>query len=112
MSRKSVKFLLAFRVVPCLIVPAFADTVTKMITITTVTKVSGTELKQGETYSFIVDENKLTVEKNHQVVAVATGHWQECKDKWQSNGFVREEDGQILEVRFGGEKRCFKIDSK
>ena len=111
MSRKYVKYLLAFLVVAVLIVPVFADTVTKMITISTTTKISGTDLKQGETYAFKVDENKLTVEKDHKVVAEATGRWEECEDKWKFNSFVHDENGQVIEVRFGGEKRCFKIGS-
>jgi len=93
-----------------LVIPAFAKPVVKTITITSSQKIAGKELKSAE-YTLRVDDTKLTVELRHKVVAEATGRWEPRDRKNDADTLVAGPDGQILELRFSGEKRVFVIST-
>jgi hypothetical protein len=93
-----------------LVIPAFAKPVMKTITISDSRKIAGKELKNND-YTFKVDDTKLVVELKHKVVAEATGRWEPRDQKNDGDALVTDADGQILELRFAGEKRVFVIAS-
>jgi hypothetical protein len=112
MRTKSLKYLLAVFVLMVAIAPVFAKGVSKNVTITSDHKIAGKELKAGDTYTFNVDETKLTVEKNKKVVAEATGRWEQRTEKSEGDTFVTGANGQIQEIQFAGEKRAFVISGQ
>jgi len=91
-----------------LVSPAFGKTITKIITIDGKETLAGKELKNDD-YTFKVDDSKVVVELRHKVVAEATGHWEDRPAKYESDIVVTADNGQIQELRFGGEKRAFVI---
>ncbi len=112
MRNKSLKYLIAVLAMTVLTLPAFAKAVSKIITLSSTSKIAGKELKAGDTYTFNVDDTKLTVEKNKKVVAEATGRWEQRNEKYEGDGFVKDADGQIQEIRFAGERRAFIISGR
>ena len=93
-----------------LVLPAFAKPIVKTITLTSNQKLAGKELKSDE-YTFKVDDTKLVVELKHKVVAETTGRWEPRDRKNEADTFVTGADGQIMELRFAGEKRVFVIST-
>jgi len=91
-----------------LVMPAFAKPIVKTFTITSNQKIAGKELKSAE-YTFRVDDTKLTIELKNKVIAETTGRWEPRDKKNDADTFVAGADGQILELRFSGEKRVFVI---
>jgi len=109
--RKSIwKPFIGILALAALVTPAFAKTITKIITIAGKETLSGKELKNDD-YTFKVDDSKVVVELHHKVVAEATGHWEARPAKYESDTVVTADNGQIQELRFGGEKRAFVIGS-
>ncbi len=111
MFTKSLKSLFALLVVMVLLVPAFAKGINKTVTLSDDTKIAGKTLKPGD-YTFKVDNNKLTVEVNHKVVAEASGRWEPRESKWEVNSLVTGADGQVQEVRLSGEKGVFVVSGQ
>jgi hypothetical protein len=93
-----------------IVAPAFAKPVTKVITIADHQKIAGKQLS-NEAYTFKVDDTKLTVTLKNKVVAEATGRWEPRDTKYDGDAVVSGADGQIIELRFSGEKRAFVIGS-
>jgi hypothetical protein len=104
---KSVVSVMALAV---LVSPVFAKPVVKVFTISNNQKIAGKELKSDE-YTFRVDDTRVVVELRHRVVAEATGRWEPRDKKNDNDIFVSGADGQIIELRFAGEKRVFVISS-
>ena len=102
MFAKSLKYFAAFLVAAALLVPAFAKNINKIITVSSETKIAGKTLKPGD-YTFKVSDNKLTIEVNHKVVAEIAGRWEPRDSKWSADSLVTGPDGQVQEVRLGGE---------
>jgi hypothetical protein len=102
--------LLSVLALAVLAMPAFGKPVMKTITISDSRKIAGKELKNND-YTFKVDDTKLVVELKHKVVAEATGRWEPRDQKNDGDALVSGADGQILELRFSGEKRVFVIAS-
>ena|SRR5579864_3423492 len=105
---KSVAAVLALAVI---VTPAFAKPVSRMIAINENQKIAGKELKTDD-YKFIVDDTKMTVELRKEVIAEVAGHWEPRDKKNSDTAVVSGPDGQIIELRFGGEKRVFVIGSR
>jgi hypothetical protein len=104
------KSVVAVLALAMMVTPAFAKPVSKTITIGANQKIAGKELKSDD-YTFIVDDTKMTVELRHKVIAEVTGRWEPRDKKYSTDAVVSGADGQILELRFGGEKRAFVISS-
>lgn len=108
MHKNSRKFLFAILALAVMVMPAFAKTETRIITISGTTKIAGKELKNDD-FAFKVDDTKVVVVKGSKVVAEATGHWEPRDQKYETNTVITGADGQIQELRFAGEKRAFVI---
>ncbi len=102
--------LLSVLALAVMVMPVFAKPVVKTINIPTKQKIAGKELN-SDAYTFKVDDTKLVVELRHRVVAEANGRWEPRDKKNEADTYVSGEDGQILELRFAGEKRVFVIGS-
>jgi hypothetical protein len=102
---KSLAALLALAVI---VSPAFAKPITKVITVIEHQKIAGKQLNNDD-YTFRVDDTKLVVELRHKVVAETTGRWEPRDTKYEADTLVSGADGQIIELRFAGEKRAFVI---
>lgn len=110
-SRKNTwRSLVAMLVLSVIVVPAFAKPVNKIITIAGHQKISGKQLN-NDAYTFRVDDTKLVVTLKNKVVAEATGRWEPRDTKYDGDAVVSDADGQIIELRFSGEKRAFVIGS-
>ncbi len=105
---KSLKSLFALLVLMALVVPAFAKSINKIITVNDETKIVGKTLKPGD-YTFKINDNKLTIEVNHRVVAEAAGRWEPRDSKWDADQLVTGPDSQVQEIRLSGEKGVFII---
>jgi hypothetical protein len=108
--RNTWRSLAAVLALAMIVAPAFAKPVTKVITIADHQKISGKQLNNDE-YTFRVDDTKLVVTLKNKVVAEATGRWEPRDTKYAGNAVVSDADGQIIELRFDGEKRAFVIGS-
>jgi hypothetical protein len=104
---KSVVAVLALAMI---VTPVFAKPVMKTVTIAANQKIAGKELKNDD-YTFIVDDTKMVVELRHKPIAEVTGRWEPRDTKYTANTVVSGPDGQIMELRFEGEKRAFVISS-
>jgi hypothetical protein len=104
---KSLAALLALAVI---VTPAFAKPITKVITIAEHQKIAGKQLN-NDAYTFRVDDTKLVVTLKNKMVAEATGRWEPRDTKNDGNAVVSDANGQIIELRFDGEKRAFVIGS-
>jgi hypothetical protein len=91
-----------------LAIPAFAKPVNKTITITNPAKVGKYDLKAGE-YRLLIDGNKATIQQGKRLVAETAGRWEERDAKAYADSIVTDDHGQVLEVRFNGQKQVFVI---
>ena|SRR5579863_6365598 len=110
MRKNSWKSLFAILVLASLVMPVFAKTETRIITINGTNKIAGKELKNAE-FAFKVDDTKVVVVKGSKVVAEATGRWEPRDKKYDTDTVITGADGQIQELRFAGEQRAFVIGS-
>jgi hypothetical protein len=110
MRRNSWKSVAAVLMLAIIVSPIFAKPVSRVITMVADQKIAGKHLNHDD-YTFVVDDTKLVVELRHKVVAEVTGKWEPRDRKYEGNTVVSGADGQILEVRFSGEKRAFVIGS-
>jgi hypothetical protein len=89
-----------------LAVPVFAKPLSKTINIPQAAKVGKVDLKAGE-YRLLIDGNKATVEHGKQVVAESEGRWEDRDTKSSYDAVLLNDNGQVKEVRFSGQKRVF-----
>jgi hypothetical protein len=92
--------------VVALAVPAFAKPLNKTINIPQAAKLGKADLKAGE-YRLQIDGNKASVQKGSHVVAESDGRWEERASKSEYDAVLLDENGQVKEVRFSGQKRVF-----
>ncbi|HEY4838732.1 MAG TPA: hypothetical protein VIH72_09000 [Candidatus Acidoferrales bacterium] len=110
MRKNGWKSVVAVLALVMMVSPAFAKPISRVITMAADQKIAGKQLNHDD-YTFVVDDTKLVVELHHKVVAEVTGKWEPRDRKYDGNTVVSGADGQILEVRFSGEKRAFVIGS-
>lgn len=108
MRRNSWKYFVAIVAMSVMLVPVFAKPLLKTVDLTAPQKIAGKELREGS-YLFKVDDNKLTILLKNKVVAEAEGRWEPRNTQVEHDAFISGPDGQIQEIRFGGEKRVFVI---
>jgi hypothetical protein len=89
-----------------LAVPVFAKPVSKTISITQNATLGKAALQAGQ-YHLVIDGNKATVAKGKQVVAESDGRWEDRDKRSQYDAVLLDENGQVKEVRFSGQKRVF-----
>ncbi len=89
-----------------LAVPVFAKPISKTINISQNAKVGKASLQAGE-YRLLIDGNKATVQRGKQVVAESEGRWEDRDIKSQSDAVLLNNNGEVQEVRFSGQKRVF-----
>ncbi|HEV3374700.1 MAG TPA: hypothetical protein VG051_03295 [Candidatus Acidoferrum sp.] len=89
-----------------LAVPVFAKPVSKTINIGQAAKVGKADLQAGE-YRLLIDGNKVTVQKGKQMVAESEGRWEDRQTRFAYDSVLIGVDGQVKEVRFGGQNRVF-----
>ena len=87
-------------------VPVFAKPISKTINIPSAAKVGKADLQAGE-YRLLIDGTKATVEKGKQVVAESEGRWEDREAKSAYDAVLLNNNGQVTEVRFSGQKRVF-----
>jgi len=89
-----------------LAVPVFAKPFSKTISIAQAAKIGKADLQAGE-YRLLIDGNKVTVQKGKQMVAESEGRWENRESKAAYDSVLIGGDGQLKEVRFGGQNRVF-----
>jgi hypothetical protein len=87
-------------------VPVFAKPISKTINIPSAAKVGKADLQAGE-YRLLIDGTKATVERGKQVVAESEGRWEDRDAKSSYDAVLLNNNGQVTEVRFSGQKRVF-----
>jgi hypothetical protein len=87
-------------------VPAFSKPLAKTINISQNAKVGKADLQAGE-YRLLIDGNKATIVKNKTTVAESEGRWEDRAAKSNYDAVMLDENGQVKEVRFSGQKRVF-----
>ena len=87
-------------------VPLLAKPFTKTINIIQSAKIGKSDLQAGE-YRLMIDGNKATVQKGKQILAESEGRWENRDTKSQTDSVLIGQDGQVKEVRFGGQNRVF-----
>jgi len=92
-----------------LAVPVFAKPLTKTINIAQAAKVGKADLQAGQ-YRLLIDGNKVTVQKGKQMVAESEGRWEDRQTKPAYDSVLLGENGQLKEVRFGGQNRVFVLN--
>jgi hypothetical protein len=108
--RNTCRSLAALLALAVIVAPAFAKPVSKVITIAEHQKIAGKQLN-NDAYTFRVDDTKLVVTLKNKVVAETTGRWEPRDAKNDGDAVVTDANGQIIELRFSGEKRTFIIGS-
>jgi hypothetical protein len=106
MKSNSLLRSLALLGVIALAVPVFAKPVSKTINIPQAAKVGKADLKAGE-YRLLIDGTKATVQKGKEVLAQSEGRWEDRETKSAYDAVLLDENGQVKEVRFSGQKRVF-----
>jgi hypothetical protein len=91
-----------------LAVPVFAKPVSKTIRIPQNARFGKSELKAGE-YRLLVDGSKVLVQKGNNTLAETEGRWEERAAKSDYNSVLVGANGEVMEVRFAGEKRVLVL---
>jgi len=97
---------IALLAIVALAVPAFAKPLAKTINIPQAAKLGKADLKAGE-YRLLIDGNKATVQLGKRVVAESEGRWEDRDTKSEYDAVLLDNNGQVKEVRFSGQKRVF-----
>jgi hypothetical protein len=89
-------------------VPAISKPVAKTISISQNARLGKADLRAGE-YNLVIDGTRATVTKNRKTLAESEGRWEERDAKSQYDSVLLGENGQVREIRFGGQKRVFVL---
>jgi hypothetical protein len=106
MKSQSLLRSIALLAVVATAVPVFAKPISKTINIPSAAKVGKADLQAGE-YRLLIDGTKATVERGKQVVAESEGRWEDRDAKSAYDAVLLNNNGQVTEVRFSGQKRVF-----
>jgi hypothetical protein len=106
MKSQSLLRSIALLAVVAMAVPVFAKPISKTINIPSAAKVGKADLQAGE-YRLLIDGTKATVERGKQVVAESEGRWEDREAKSAYDAVLLNNNGQVTEVRFSGQKRVF-----
>jgi hypothetical protein len=91
-----------------LAVPVFAKPVSKTVNLAQDAKIGQANLQTGE-YRFLIDGDKVTVQKGKKTVAETQGRWENRSTKSMYDSVLIGENGQVKEVRFAGQQRVFVL---
>ena len=106
MKSQSLLRSIALLAVVAMALPVFAKPISKTINIPSAAKVGKADLQAGE-YRLLIDGTKATVERGKQVVAESEGRWEDRDAKSAYDAVLLNNNGQVTEVRFSGQKRVF-----
>jgi lipopolysaccharide export system protein LptA len=91
--------------------PAKPDAKTKSATLTINAPVKfGTTMLKAGTYKLMIDSEKATIESGKTVIASASGHWEDRKQKADSTGFETT-NGQVDDIFLHGDSSVFVLNS-
>jgi hypothetical protein len=108
MKGRSLLSLVALFVVVALAVPAMAKPVTKSLNLPTRTRLGGNLLDAGN-YKLLIDDTTVTVKKGKEVIAQVQGEWEARAQKNDLTTILQGPNGEVLEIRFAGERRALVI---
>jgi hypothetical protein len=89
-------------------IPAISKPVAKTISISHSARLGKSDLSAGQ-YNLVIDGTKATVTKNRKTLAESEGRWEERDAKSQYDSVLLGENGQVKEIRFGGQTRVFVL---
>jgi hypothetical protein len=93
-----------------LALPAAPKPVSKSIDLLVPAKVGRTNLDVGQ-YKVHIDGNKVTVEKAGRTLVETTGEFAERPIKQRNNSVLVGSNGELLEIRFAGDKRVLILNN-
>jgi hypothetical protein len=105
---KSNSFFRSFALLAAIAVaaPVFAKPISKNINIAQSAKLGKADLKAGE-YRLLIDGTKATLQTGNKTVAESEGRWEDRDTRSAYDAVLLSENGQVMEVRFAGQKRVF-----
>jgi len=106
MKSNSIYRIAGLFVALALTTPVFAKPYTKTINISQSAKFGKASVQAGE-YRLSIDGTKATVQQGKNTVAESEGRWEDRDTKSQYTAVLLNENGQVKEVRFAGEKKVF-----
>lgn len=89
-------------------IPAFAKPVSKSLPLNRDSHFGQTDLKAGD-YTMLIDGDHLTIKSGKNVVAEANGHWEDRTKKADYTEIFYDNNGNVLELRFAGQKNAFVL---
>jgi hypothetical protein len=89
-------------------VPAFAKPMVKDLPITHPMHVGMSTIQSGD-YRILIDGNYLIIQNGKKVVAESEGRWEDREIKAEEDQSVSDDNGRLLELRFGGRKSVFVL---
>jgi hypothetical protein len=99
--RKSVISSLALLAASALALPVFAEPISKTVTFAEPVTVNGTQVKPGD-YKVVVDGNKVTIEKRHNVIVQTDARVEQRNAKYPTTSVVHDANGAVREIDLGG----------
>ena len=108
MKGKSLLSLVALFLVVALAFPAMAKPVSKSLNLPTQTKFGGSLLDAGN-YKLLIDDTTVTVKKGKEVIAQVQGQWEPREKRNDLTSILQGPNGEVLEIRFAGERRALVI---
>jgi hypothetical protein len=88
---------------------AAAEPFVKDLSLSEPVKVGATEIGAG-TYRVTVEGDAVSIAKADTVLARTTGRWEPRSTKSSTNSYVLDRrDGQLREIRFGGDARALVL---
>jgi len=105
---KSILRLFALFLVVALAIPAMAKPVSKSLNLPTQTKFGGSLLEAGN-YKLLIDNTTVTVKKGKEVIAQVQGQWEPREKRNDLTSILQGPNGEVLEIRFAGERRALVI---
>jgi hypothetical protein len=110
MWNKSLVRILALVAVAALAVPALAKPVSKNINLPLPARVGTAQLTVGD-YRILVDGSKVTVQQGKKILAEVEGRWEERGRKQPQDSIQIGPNGQVQEIRFGGDSRVLVLST-
>lgn len=110
MRNSSLLRIFALLTVLALAMPVLAKPVTKSITLNQPARVGSAQLEAGD-YRLVIEDTKVTVKRGKEVLATIEGRWEMRETKASHNSILTGANGEIKEVRFGGDKRVLVLGS-
>ena|SRR5579862_4144532 len=99
--RKSFISTLALLAVTAMAMPAISAPISKTVTFAEQVTINGTQVMPGD-YKVVVDGNKVTVEKRHNVIVQTDARVEQRNEKYQTTSVIHDAKGAVQEIDLGG----------